>query len=84
MGGKLADWIKSKIAERKAKGLDLQVPVGKGNIGISIPGQGDGGAGSPAGTGPLEFVKKNPVVIAGVAGGVLLVTMLILKRRGKK
>lgn len=83
MGGKLRDWIQSKIAERKAKGLDLQVPVGKGSVGITIPGQSDSTGAGPSTGGPIEFVKKNPIVVAGVAGGALLITMLILKRRRK-
>ena len=81
MGGKIGDWLKAKIAERKAKGVDLQLPVGKGSIGISIPGESSGAGGPGGETGPMAFVKKNPLVVAGVAGGGLLLVMLLLRKR---
>ena len=79
MGSMLSDWIK----KRKAQGLNLTANVGKGAVSYSLPGeQGPGGGPAPGG-GPLDFVKRNPVVIAGIAGGGLLLLLLILKKRKK-
>lgn len=82
MGSMLSEWIK----KRKSKGIDLSAKIGKGSISYSLPGSSPQGSGPVADAGPLAFVKKNPLIIAGVAGGGLLLTMFILSRRkgGKK
>ena len=79
MGSMLSDWIK----KRKAQGININTGVGKGSLSFSLPGEQSPGAPGAPGGGPLDFVKRNPVILAGIAGGGLLVLLLVLKKRKK-
>jgi hypothetical protein len=84
MGSMLSEWIKKTIKSKKEQGLDLQIPVGKGSIGLNVPGSGTP-SGTPSGapSGVMSMVK-NPLVLAGVGGAGLLLVLFLVKRKGAK
>lgn len=82
----MGSWLSAWIKKRRKKGVDLNLKVGKGTLSYSTPATIDPATGLPQKTGPIEWVKRNPAIVAGVAGGGLLLTMVLLKKRkgGKK